>query len=286
MKIGLVMEGGAMRGMYTAGVMDVLMENNICFDGAVGVSAGAVFGCNYKSHQIGRVIRYNKKYCRDKRYKSLRSLIRTGDLFGVSFCYHEIPDKLDIFDTETFRTSPMKFYVTCTDMKTGKPVYHRCETGSHEDIEWMRASASIPVVSRPVYINGGMYMDGGMSDSIPLRFLQDKGYEKIVLILTRHLGYTKKKNSMLPIIKLKYRAYPEFVEAIATRHIRYNETLDYIRAEEQKNDIFVIRPSIPIDISSTEDNPDELERIYRLGRSDAKECMSALTEYLQSILLV
>lgn len=140
MKTGLVMEGGAMRGMYTAGVTDVFMENNITFDGAIGVSAGAVFGCNLKSHQIGRVIRYNKKYCKDKRYKSIRSLLRTGDLFGVSFCYHEIPEKLDVFDVDAFKNSPMEFYVTCTDMKTGKPVYHKCETGSPKDIEWMRAS--------------------------------------------------------------------------------------------------------------------------------------------------
>ncbi len=281
MKTGLIMEGGAMRGMYTAGVTDVLMENNIAFDGAVGVSAGAVFGCNFKSRQIGRVIRYNKKYCKDKRYKSLRSLLRTGDLFGVSFCYHEIPEKLDIFDTETFRNSPMEFYITCTDMKTGKPIYHKCETGSNEDIEWMRASASLPVVSRPVYIDGGIYMDGGMSDSIPLQYFQSIGYDKNVLILTRHLGYTKKKNTLLPIIKRKYKAYPDFVEAIATRHIRYNETLEYIRGEESKGTAFVIRPSIPINISTTENNPDELERIYQLGRNDAENCIRELILFLR-----
>lgn len=281
MKTGLIMEGGAMRGMYTAGVTDVLMENNIAFDGAVGVSAGAVFGCNVKSRQIGRVIRYNKKYCKDKRYKSLRSLLRTGDLFGVSFCYHEIPEKLDIFDTEAFKNSPMEFYVTCTDMKTGKPIYHKCETGSKEDIEWMRASASLPVVSRPVYIDGGIYMDGGMSDSIPLQYFQSIGYDKNVLILTRHLGYTKKKNTLLPIIKRKYKAYPDFVEAIATRHIRYNETLEYIRGEESKGAAFVIRPSIPINISATENNPDELERIYQLGRNDAENCIRELKLFLR-----
>lgn len=281
MKTGLVMEGGAMRGMYTAGVTDVFMENNITFDGAIGVSAGAVFGCNLKSHQIGRVIRYNKKYCKDKRYKSIRSLLRTGDLFGVSFCYHEIPEKLDVFDVDAFKNSPMEFYVTCTDMKTGKPVYHKCETGSPKDIEWMRASASLPVVSKNVCIDGGMYMDGGMSDSIPLRYFQSIGYDKNVVILTRHLGYTKKKNIMLPIIKRKYRDYPDFVEAIATRHIHYNETLEYIKDEEQKGSTYVIRPSVPIDIKQTENNPSELERIYQLGRSDANNCIQELSTFLQ-----
>ena len=154
LKTGLIMEGGAMRGMFTCGVIDVLMENGARFDGAAGISAGAVFGCNFKSRQIGRAIRYNKKYCADPRFCSFRSLIKTGDMYGADFCYRELPDLLDPFDRETFRTDPMEFYVGATDVSTGKCVYHKCVDGGHTDIQWMRASASMPLVSRPVSVDG------------------------------------------------------------------------------------------------------------------------------------
>ncbi|MBQ3573428.1 MAG: patatin family protein, partial [Clostridia bacterium] len=199
MKIGLVMEGGAMRGMFTAGVIDVMMERGIAFDGAIGVSAGAVFGCNYKSHQIGRVIRYNKKYCRDKRYVSMRSLFKTGNLYGVEFAYHLLPEKLDPFDTDTFENSPMEFYVVCTDADTGEPVYHKCEKGDAEDLEWMRASATMPLAGDIVNIGGRNLSDGGTADSIPIEFFRSIGYEKNVVILTQPSGYKKTKNRFLPL---------------------------------------------------------------------------------------
>lgn len=234
MKTGLVMEGGAMRGMYTAGVTDVFMENNITFDGAIGVSAGAVFGCNFKSHQIGRTIRYNKKYCNDKRYRSFHSLITTGNLFNVPFCYDELPNKLDIFDKEAFSSSPMEFYATCTDVRTGMPTYHLCMNGDEQDLEWFRASASLPLVSKFVRIGDNILLDGGMADSIPLAYFQNIGYEKNVVILTRHLGYKKEKNKLLPVIKLVYRKYPKFIKAVSERHINYNKTIEYILEEEKR----------------------------------------------------
>ncbi|MBE5928927.1 MAG: patatin family protein [Lachnospiraceae bacterium] len=280
MKKGLVMEGGAMRGMYTAGVIDVFMENNIEFDGAVGVSAGAVFGCNFISHQIGRVIRYNKRFCNDKRFCSLHSLIRTGDLFGVDFCYNEIPNNLDIFDTDTFSSSNTDFYVTCTDVKTGKPVYHLCTDGGAEDLTWMRASASLPIVSKDVSIGDSIYLDGGMSDSIPIKYFQEIGYDKNVIILTRHLEYEKKKNKFLPLIKLKYRKYPDFITAVSQRHIHYNDTLEYIKKEAAAGRVYAIRPSEPITISGTSRNPDELEYVYQLGRKDALSVLSDIKNFL------
>ena len=280
MKKGLVMEGGAMRGMYTAGVIDVFMENDIEFDGAIGVSAGAVFGCNFISRQIGRVIRYNKRFCNDKRFCSLRSFFRTGDLFGVDFCYNEIPNKLDIFDTETFSNSDTDFYVTCTDVKTGKPAYHLCTDGGAEDLTWMRASASLPMLSKNVSINDGIYLDGGMSDSIPIKYFQSLGYDKNVIILTRHLDYEKHKNKFLPIIKLKYRKYPDFIDAIAKRHIHYNDTLNYIKKEEAAGRVYAIRPSEPITINGATRNPDELEYVYQLGRKDALNALSDIMNFL------
>ena len=175
MKTGLVLEGGAMRGMFTAGVLDVLMEHNIQLDGAIGVSAGAVFGCNYKSHQIGRVIRYNTEYCNDKRYASFRNLLRTGNLYSEDFCYHEVPEKLDPFDEEAFRASPMDFFVVCTDVRTGEPIYHKCRTGDAEDIRWMQASASMPLAAKIVKIGHYQMLDGGVADSIPVRFFESIG---------------------------------------------------------------------------------------------------------------
>ena len=166
---GLVLEGGALRGLFTAGVLDVFMSNGIAFDGAIGVSAGACFGCNFKSGQIGRVIRYNRRFAKDPRYCSWSSLIRTGDLFNADFCYRELPMALDVFDAAAYAANPMAFYVVVTDCATGKPVYRRLDTADREAFEWIRASASMPLVSRPVRIGAGEYLDGGLSDGIPLR---------------------------------------------------------------------------------------------------------------------
>ena len=187
MKTGLVLEGGAMRGMYTAGVLDVMMENHVEVDGVIGVSAGAVFGCNYKSKQIGRAIRYKKKNCYDVRYVSLKYLIKNGDLYGAEFCYNELPNRLDPFDVKTYQENPVDFYVTCTDVHTGRPVYHLCNRGDAEDIQWMRASASMPLVSRIVSVGGYDLLDGGISDSIPIRWFLKQGYKKNIVILTQCL---------------------------------------------------------------------------------------------------
>ena len=197
MKKGLILEGGAMRGMFSAGVMDVLMEAGIEFDGIVGVSAGAVFGCNYKSKQIGRTIRYNMKYVRDPRYCSLSSLIKTGDMFGRDFCYNIIPNELDLFDNDTFKNNPVKFYVVATDINSGKALYQRIDSADEKGLEYMRASASMPLVSKPVVLDGKEMLDGGIADSIPLEFFVNKGYDKNLVILTQPKDYVKKKNRLI-----------------------------------------------------------------------------------------
>ena len=280
MKIGLVMEGGSMRGMYTAGVMDVFMENGIEFDGGVGTSAGAVFGCNYKSGQIGRVIRYNKRFCRDRRYAGLWNWISTGNVFSVDFCYRRVPEELDKFDSEAYRNSPMEFYVTCTDMETGEAVYKKCETGRGDDLKWMRASASMPVVSTIVNVDGKKLLDGGIADSISLKFMEDAGYKYNVVILTRPADYVKEVNSALPVIKLRYRKYPQFVRAVADRHIRYNKCLSYIKEREADGFAFVIRPSREIEVSTVETKPERLQGAYDLGRADAEACVLQVKEFI------
>ena len=283
MKTGLIMEGGAMRGMFTAGVLDVLMENGLVTDGAIGVSAGAVFGCNYKSHQIGRVIRYNTEYCNDKRYASFKNLVKTGNLYSEQFCYHEVPERLDPFDEAAFAASPMDFFVVCTDVKTGEPIYHKCRTGDAEDGRWMEASASMPLAAKIVKIGHYGLLDGGVADSIPVRFFESIGYKRNLIILTQPKGYTKKKNKFLPAIRARYFRYPAFVEAVADRHERYNETLSYISMLEQAGKDYVIRPPIPLEIGAMERDPAQLRRVYETGRAVAQIQVEKIRDFLNAV---
>ena len=283
MKTGLIMEGGAMRGMFTAGVLDVLMENGLVTDGAIGVSAGAVFGCNYKSHQIGRVIRYNTEYCNDKRYASFKNLLRTGNLYSEQFCYHEVPERLDPFDEAAFAASPMDFFVVCTDVKTGEPIYHKCRTGDAEDVRWMEASASMPLAAKIVKIGHYGLLDGGVADSIPVRFFESIGYKRNLIILTQPKGYVKKKNKFLPAIRARYFRYPAFVEAVADRHERYNETTSYISMLEQAGQAYVIRPPIPLEIGAMERDPAQLRRVYETGRAVAQIQVEKIRDFLEEV---
>ena len=274
------MEGGAMRGMFTAGVTDVFMENGIKFDGAVGVSAGAAFGCNYKSEQPGRVIRYNTRFCRDSRFCSLRTLLRTGDIFGAEFCYHEIPEKLDVFDFRTFAESPMEFYVVCTDAETGKPIYHKCVKADYNELEWIRASASMPIVSRVVEVGGKKLLDGGISDSIPLKFMEKSGYDRNVTILTQPRNFVKQPSNMANKMKPLFRRYPEIVHAMNRRHKMYNAELKYIRRAEQEGRTFVIAPPEKLPVGHIEHNPDVLREVYRIGRNTANKHIEEVKKFI------
>ncbi len=281
MKTGLVMEGGAMRGMFTAGVIDVLMEHGIDFDGAIGVSAGACFGCNYKSKQIGRVIRYNTRFSRDKRYGGFRVLLKTGDYYSREFCYQEVPTKYDIFDFDTFEANPMEFYIVCTDVDTGKAVYHRQENRNDHGFEWIRASASMPLVSRMVEIDGRKYLDGALADSIPVRYFESIGYDRNVVILTQPLGFRKRPDTLLPVMKLYYKAFPYLVASMTGRHVQYNASLDYIARKEDAGELLVIRPPEKLPISRTEKDPDKLQMAYEIGRNTAEARISEIQAYLQ-----
>lgn len=282
MKKGLIMEGGAMRGLFTAGVIDVMMENGIEFDGAVGVSAGAAFGCNYKSRQIGRVLRYNLAYCKDPRYCSFRSLIKTGDLFGAEFCYHELPDKLDVFDYETFNNDPMEFHMVCTDVETGRPVYHKADKADYECLEWMRASASMPLASRIVEIGGYKLLDGGISDSIPLKYFEGLGYDRNIVILTQPLDYIKGPNKLMPLLKRALKKYPKLLETMANRHNEYNETTAYVREREEAGEILVIRPESALEIGRIEHDPAKLTATYELGRQTAEKRLHEVERFLHA----
>lgn len=280
MKVGLVLEGGAMRGMYTAAILDCFLDKKIKIDGIIGVSAGALFGVNYCSNQKGRALRYNKKYIKDPRYTSIRSLLSTGNIVNNEFAYHEVPFKLDVFDEEAYSKSKTDFYAVITNIKTGQPEYKKIINASIQ-IDELRASGSMPFVSKPVKIGDDLYLDGALSDSIPLLKCEEMGYDKIIVVLTRPLEYRKKKNNQL-ITKMFYHRYPKLVEAINTRYIKYNKTLDIIIDKENKKEIFVFRPSIDLKLKRIEKNPEKLQEMYDLGIKDFNENYNKLKKFLKS----
>ncbi len=277
---GLVLEGGAMRGLFSAGITDVMMENDLLPDAIIGVSAGAIFGSNIKSGQNGRAIRYNMEYCRDWRYASLRSFLFTGDLYGADFCYRDLPRRLDIFDSEAFAASPIRFWVVCSDIDTGESVYRECKDASDDDLTWIRAGASMPLVSRIVSIEGRHLLDGGITDSIPVKAFAGLGYPHSIVILTQPEGYRKEPTKLLGLMKLRYRRYPALIKAMAERHIRYNETLDHIRALEKAGEILVIRPEHPLDTKAPEHDRAKLEAVYRHGRETGEAWLRRIRSFL------
>ena len=266
--------------MFTAGVCDVLMENGVEFDGAVGVSAGAAFGVNYKSGQIGRVIRYNMKFAPDKRYCGWGTLLKTGNMYSTDFCYGEVPLEHDPFDFDTYERSPMEFYVVATDLETGEAVYHKYEGREDHCFDWIRASASLPLVSRIVEIDGQKLLDGGIADSIPVRFFESLGYDKNIAVLTRPKEYKKSKNRMMPLVRLKYFKYPKFVETMAKRHLMYNETLSYIEEREGRGELLVLRPEFELPIDRVEKDPERLKAAYEMGRKTATERLEEIKAFL------
>ncbi len=280
MKVGLVLEGGAMRGMYTAGVLDVFIDNDIKIDGIVGVSAGALFGVNYASKQCGRVIRYNKKYCADRRYMGFHSLLTTGNIINCDFAYYEVPLSLDPFDDAAFQKSGIDYYVTVTNVETGASEYIKIEN-TIKQLEAFRATSAMPFFSEIIEYDGKKYLDGGVSDSIPVEKCRELGYDKIIVVLTRPLDYRKKKHSSLPA-KIKYAKYPRLAETINNRYARYNDTLDKVAAMEASGEIFVIRPSHTVNIKRVEKNAEKLQEMYDLGASDCLDAIPALLEYLKN----
>ncbi|MBQ8822124.1 MAG: patatin family protein [Lachnospiraceae bacterium] len=281
MKTGLIMEGGAMRGLFTAGVIDVFMEQGITFDGGIGVSAGATFGSNYKSRQPGRVLRYNLKFCQDPRYGTFRSLLKSGDLFETKFCYYDMPYELDKVDSAAFDSNPMEFYVVATDVNTGKAVYRRLDKIDDTAMDWFRASASMPMVSKIVEVEGLQLLDGGIADSVPVKYFESIGYDRNVVILTQPKGYQKTENKLLPLMKLSLRKYPKVLEAIKNRHLVYNETSAYIEEQEKAGKLLVIRPKEKLPIGRMSHDKGELQQVYDLGREAGNAYAEQVKRFLE-----
>ena len=278
-KKGLVLEGGAMRGLWTAGVTDVMMEHDIWPDGLIGVSAGAAFGCNYKSRQIGRAIRYNTRFAKDARYSGMRSLLLSGDYFNAKFGYHVVPYQYDIFDVEAFEKNPLEFTVVCTDVETGKPVYHQMDHVDYDELEWLRASASMPLASKVVKVQGHKLLDGGVADSIPLQYYESIGYKKNVVILTQPLGYQKEHNKLMPLMRLALHRYPHFLKALDERHHMYNYQLEYVANAERLGRCLVIRPDEKIPIGHISHKPEQMHHVYELGRKVGERYMERIIEF-------
>ena len=279
-KTALVLEGGGLRAIYLAGVLDILMDNDIKFDAIYGVSAGALFGINYKSKQRGRVIRYNRNFINDKRYMGLHSYITTGNIMNKEFCFDKLVNELDPFDFDTYKSNDIEFYAVASELQSGKPVYFRIEDIRNEDeSEMLRASGSLPIVSKNVRINGKDYLDGGITDSIPIKEVLSKDYDKVVVVCTRPEGYRKEKKNV-SYFKLWYHKYPKFVEAMKNRAENYNKTLDLINEEEKKGNIFVFRPSKFIKVGRVEKDVNIINEQYELGMSDCEERLNSLKKYL------
>ena len=278
-KIGLVLEGGGHRGIYTAGVLDTFAENKISFDGIMGVSAGCVHGASFLSGQIGRSIRYTTKYCDNSNYMGIGSLITTGNFFNEKFCYYDLPETLDPFDNDSFDKNQTQFFAVCTDVKTGSAIYHECETLKGEKIKWLQASASMPLVSKIIKIEDNLLLDGGIADSIPIKKMQELGFEKNIVILTQEAGYRKNPNSLLPIIKLVYKKYHKLIEAIENRHIIYNQQLEFLEEQEKLGNVIIIRPSEKPTASRTEKDKEKILETYNLGKKDALSIIKNIIEY-------
>ena len=281
MKRGLVLEGGAMRGLWTAGVIDVMMEHGIEPDGLIGVSAGAAFGCNYKSRQIGRAIRYNMRFAKDSRYSGWRSLFTSGDYFNAEFGYHIVPKQYDIFDDDAFDKNPMEFIAVCTDVETGKPVYQPLTKATPITYDWIRASASMPLMSRIVELEGKKLLDGGVGDSIPLEYFESIGYDRNVVILTQPLGFQKTHNKLMPLMRIALRKYPNMIKAMDERHIMYNQELAYVAQAEQEGRCLVIRPDGKIPIGHISHNPEEMRHVYELGRTVGERYIERIKAFYQ-----
>ena len=281
MKKGLVLEGGAMRGLFTAGIIDVMMEAGVEPDGLIGVSAGAAFGCNYKSKQPGRAIRYNTRFAKDARYSGLKSLLTTGDYFNAQFGYHIVPYQYDLFDVAAFEQNPMEFIVVCTDVLTGQAVYHKMDRVDYDELEWLRASASMPLASKVVEVAGCKLLDGGVADSIPLAYFESIGYDRNVVILTQPEGYVKHRTKLMPLMRIGLRHYPEMIQAMDRRYLMYNRELEFVRQAEREGRCLVIRPDEKLPIGHISHDPEEMKRVYQIGREMGDRYIERIKAFYQ-----
>lgn len=279
-KIGLILEGGGMRGIYTAGVLDFFIEKNIEVDITIGVSAGSCHASSYLSKQYKRAYNATVDYINDKRYLSFSNLIKTGSIFGMDFMFNKIPNELNIYDYDTFAKSKSKFVVVATNCETGSPEYFELKDLKKEII-YMQASCSIPMFANIVEIDDFKLVDGGVSDSIPIEYSLNQGYKKNIVVLTRDITYKKNKQKFLSIVNRKYKKYPNLIKAIENRHLNYNKSLNLVNQLEKDGDVLVIRPKKPVNVSQIEKNAKKLTSLYEEGYDDAKELYDKILDFIK-----
>ena len=247
----------------------------------IGVSAGAAFGCNYKSRQPGRAIRYNTRFAKDARYSGLKSLLTSGDYFNAQFGYHIVPYQYDLFDVAAFEQNPMEFIVVCTDVLTGQAVYHKMDRVDFDELEWLRASASMPLASKVVEVAGHKLLDGGVADSIPLAYFESIGYDRNVVILTQPEGYVKHRTKLMPLMRIGLRRYPEMIQAMDRRYLMYNRELEFVRQAEREGRCLVIRPDEKLPIGHISHDPEEMKRVYQIGREMGDRYIERIKAFYQ-----
>lgn len=279
--VALTLEGGGMRGAYAAGVLDAFYDEGFKFGGYAGTSAGATHLCNYLSEQRERNFRLDTIHSKDPRYMSLWNWIKTGNYFDLKFCYHTVPEVIDPFDFDTFKknAAESEFYVAASNVITGGAEHFRVQD-LRTEMDAIRASSSLALVSSLVKYQGKKMFDGNTADSIPFEFMDSIGYKKQVVVTTRHLGYKKEPNALLPIYKLIYGKYPNFVKAVGDRYKRYNKCLKTLAAWEAEGKVFVFRPSVNMKISRVEKDTAKLQALYALGLKDARDRMQELKKFL------
>ena len=277
-KNGLVLEGGGMRALFTAGVLDAFLEKSLCIDTMVSVSAGALFGVNYVSQQKGRAVRYNIKFAGDKRYMSLRNWFKTGNVLDKKFAYYDLPMKLDVFDEKKFSESNINFYIVLTNIETGKAEYILIKD-VFDQMEYLRATSALPFASKIIKIDGKKYLDGGITDPVPIDYCKKMGCDKLIVVLTRPKGKYK-EDKLNWLFKIVYKKYPKLVERLVNMENDYKKNLKKIIELEDKGEIFVIRPDEVLDIGRLETNKEKIKEIYNKGLEKGRKEIEKLEKYL------
>ena len=277
-KNGLVLEGGGMRALFTVGVLDAFLEKSLCIDTMVSVSAGALFGVNYVSQQKGRAVRYNIKFAGDKRYMSLKNWFKTGNVLDKKFAYYDLPMKLDVFDEKKFSESNINFYIVLTNIETGK-AEHILIKDVFDQMEYLRATSALPFASKIIKIDGKKYLDGGITDPVPIDYCKKMGCDKLIVVLTRPKGKYK-EDKLNWLFKIVYKKYPKLVERLVNMENDYKKTLKKIIELEDKGEIFVIRPDEVLDIGRLETNKEKIKEIYNKGLEKGRKEIEKLEKYL------
>lgn len=280
-RANLVLEGGAMRGQFTAGVLDFFMDQKLFCDNVIGVSAGALCGYNYVAGENGRTCYVNMKYCNDWRYLSMKSFVRTGNAFGREFSFDEIPTKLEPFNFAAFNESPLKLTAVSSNLVTGEADYHQFRDAV-ADLPYLIASSSMPLISQIVDVDGKLLLDGGTCDSVPVVYSWLTGAPKHIVVLTQAADYIKGPNKLMAIMRQRYADYPYFVERVQHRHFEYNRLYRALPRLHDEGRLFLIRPPEPVTIASMEKDANKLLALYEQGYAEAARTWSALERYLAS----